>query len=95
MNTQVLLDKLTRAVTFKFKEDQTAPGITISSLKNKSYYCSVVRYSGSFAKGKQVVCKAESDTLENALKGLASAFVIYTSASLDPIQELHKLVGSP
>lgn len=91
-NTDQLMDKLTKAVSFKFREDKTAPGVTISALK-KGYYCSVVRYSGAFAKGKQVVCHARGDDLPTALKSLANTFVAVSAQPKDPVQELGDLVS--
>lgn len=91
MSTELLMDKLTNAVSFKFKEDKTAPGVTVSRLK-KGYYCSVVRYSGAFAKGKQVVCHARGDDLHTAIKTLAITFVALTAQPRDPVQELGVLL---
>ena len=93
MNTQVLLDKLTKAVSFKYKEDKTAPGITISALK-KGYYCSIVRYSGAFAKGKVVVYAMRGDSLDQALESLAKEFLSGSKVAPDPVQELDNLVRS-
>lgn len=87
MNTEVLLDKLAKAVSFKFKEDKTAPGVTVSVLK-KGYYCSVVRYSGAFAKGKVVVCAAKADTMNGAIEEAARVFLTKTVVVRDPLQEL-------
>jgi hypothetical protein len=87
MSTDVLdiLDKLTTAVSFHFKQDGTKPNVTISKLKN-SYYGSVVRYPG---KEKKVVCKAESPTLAELIPNLAKAFLIVAAKSpIDPLQEL-------
>jgi hypothetical protein len=91
MDTQALMDKLTKAIAFKYKEDKTAPGLTVSSLK-KGYYCSVVRYSGAFAKGKTVVCSARGTTLDEALQGVAKQFCTLARVQPDPIQELDLLV---
>lgn len=91
-DTQELIDKLTNAISFKFKEDQTSPGLTISRLK-RGYYCSVVRYTGAFAKGsKIVVCKAEGDTLGAALRSVAKEFVTLSKVQKDPLQELNDIV---
>jgi len=92
MSADVLMDKLTKAVSYKYRDDKTAPGIVVSALK-KGYYCSVVRYSQAFAKGKQVVCKAKADDLPGALKELATKFVEITAQPKDPVQELGVLVG--
>lgn len=93
MDTQVLLDKLTKAVSFQFKDDKTSPGITVSALR-KGYYCSVVRYTGAIAKGKVVVCSARGDTLDQALQGAAKEFLTKINAQPDPVQQLDTLVRS-
>jgi hypothetical protein len=92
MNTEQLMDKLTNAVSFKFKEDKTAPGVTVAKLK-KGYYCSVVRYSGAFAKDKEVVCNARGDDMASALKNLATVFVAMSQQKKDPVDELNDLVA--
>lgn len=94
MNADQLIDKLTKAISHKYKEDKTSPNITVSALK-KGYYCSVVRYSGAFARGKQVICHARADSLNEALKGLANSFVSISAQPKDPIQELNDLLVSP
>jgi hypothetical protein len=90
-----LIDKLTTAVSFKFKDDATSPGVTISKLRH-GYYCSVVRYAkvqGAVQK-KQVVCKAEASTLEDAVKGVVGAFLKVAQPTPDPLQELDKLANA-
>lgn len=87
MDTQVLMDKLIKAVSYQFKTDKTSPGVTISSLKH-GYYASVVRYEGSFAKGKVVVCKAKGDTLDDALRAVAQKFLEQVQPAKTPIDEL-------
>lgn len=92
MDTQALIDKLTKAISFQFKEDKTAPGLTISALKS-GYYCSVVRYNQAFGKGKIVVCKAKSDTLPTALKTIAMEFLAVSQKKIkDPIDDLGDFV---
>jgi hypothetical protein len=93
MNTEQLMDKLTKAVSFKYATDKTAPGVTVASLK-KGYYCSVVRYDGAFARGKVVVCSAKGETLPLALKELANKFVGISAQPKNPMQELGDLVES-
>ena len=93
MDTQVLIDKLTKAISHKYREDKTAPGLTVSAPK-KGYYCSVVRYDGTFGAGKVVVCKAKSDTLNGALQDVASKFLSLAEQPKDPVQELSDLVRS-
>ncbi len=88
-----LIDKLTNAVSFKFKDDATSPNVTISKLRH-GYYCSVVRYTkGSAPKGKIVVCKASSDTLEGAVRGVVGEFLKVAKPELDPLQELDNLAS--
>lgn len=92
MDTDQLLDKLTNAVTFKYKDDKTAPGVTVSKLK-KGYYCSVVRYNQAFAKGKQVVCTSRGEKLSDTLLTLAQTFVSLNAAPKDPLQSLSDDLG--
>jgi hypothetical protein len=89
-NTQELIDKLTNAISFKFKEDATSPGLTISRLKRNTYYCSVVRYpNGSKSVGsKVIVCKSEDTTLAGAVAKIAVLFVKTLDAQPDPLQTL-------
>ena len=94
MNTDQLMDKLIKAVSFKFREDKTSPGITVSALK-KGYYCSVVRYPGAFARDKKVVCNVKAATLPAALKELTTKFLCLSPAVKDPIEELKDLVSKP
>jgi hypothetical protein len=87
MNTEVLIDKLTKAISYRYRNDKTAPGLTVSALK-KGYYCSVVRYEEPFAKGKVVVCKAKSDSLAGALNELTTQFLGTKDSPVDPVQDL-------
>lgn len=95
-DVQTVIDKLTNAISFKFKEDGTSPGLTISRLKQGNYYCSVVRYpSGGAAskKNKVVVCKAEAGTLDAAVTAVAQAFLVHADHKPNPIEELAELAG--
>lgn len=93
-NVQELIDKLATAISFKFKEDATSPNLTISKLRH-GYYCSVVRYTkGAAPKNKIVVCKAESDTLEGAVKGVVGEFLKVAKPQPDPLQELDSMAKS-
>lgn len=97
-NVQEVIDKLTNAISYKFKDDGTSPGLTISRLKQGNYYCSVVRYpSGGAAskKNKVVVCKAEASTLEDAVKSVAVAFLVHADYKPNPIEALAELAGTP
>ena len=93
MNTQILIEKLTEAISYKYREDKTSPGITISLLKS-GYYCSIIRYGGTFGNSKEVVCKTTADTLSSALQNIANQFLRLPVSPPDPIQELRELVWS-
>jgi hypothetical protein len=93
MTTEQLMDKLTKAITFQYKTDATAPGVTVSSLKTGEYYCSVVRWAGVAKNAKKtVVCKARGTSLDSTLKDLAQQFLNLNQAPRDPVQELGELV---
>jgi hypothetical protein len=87
MNTEILIDKLTKAISYRYRDDKTAPGLTVSALK-KGYYCSVIRYEGAFARDKVVVCKAKADTLTVALNDLTTQFLGAQVTPKDPVQDL-------
>lgn len=87
----MLLDKLTKAVSYYYRDDKISPSIIISSLKT-GVYVSVVRYEESFAKGKKVICNARGTTIPTALKELATKF-LQVSTTQNPVQELSNLVG--
>lgn len=91
MKEQELIEKITKAVSFKYREDPTAPNVTISFLNN-GYYCSIVRYTGAFSSGKKVLCKAQNASLEVALKDIANQFLLIAARSQNPLQELSELV---
>lgn len=87
---QMLIDKLVNAVSYKFKEDGTSPGLTVSKLKT-GYYCSVVRHNVE-GKTKVVVCKYTGDTLESAVMGVVGQFLTVVNSQKDPLQELENFV---
>lgn len=91
VSTDQLMDKLIKAVSFKYIDDKTSPGVTVSSLK-RGYYCSVVRYDGAFAKGKMVVCAARGETLSDTLRELATKFLAASPQVKNPIQELNDVL---
>jgi hypothetical protein len=91
MSTDQLVDKLTKAISFKYKEDKTVPGLTVAALKN-GFYCSVVRYGGAFGRDKKVICSAKADTLDKVLKGVATKFLSLNDMPKNPVQELGDLV---
>lgn len=85
----VLLDKLTKAIAFAYKDDKTAPGVTVAALPTGQYYCSVVRYDGAFAKGKKVVCGSTASTLGEAVRQTANDFLSKKSVVKNPVDELN------
>lgn len=96
ITTQQLIEKLTNAISFKFKDDATSPGLTISHLKTNSFYCSVVRYPKGSAtvKNKVVVCKSEDNTLAGAVEKVAVAFLKVANTQPDPLQALAEAARS-
>ena len=92
MNTQELIDKLTKAISFQYKTDKTTPGLQIASLKN-GYYASIVRYNKPFGKDKSVVCKARADSLNGALKELAFEFMKLQVRQKDPVDQLNDFLN--
>lgn len=93
MDNYLLIDKLTKAISYKYREDKTSPNLTISVLK-EGYYCSIVRYKGPFNDTKEVVCKATRHTLPEALKDVTNQFLNIAFTPMDPIQELHSIFWS-
>lgn len=91
ISVEQLVDHLTKAISYKFRDDKTAPGLTVSALK-QGYYCSIVRYDGPFARDKKVLCKAKADTLSQALRDVADQFLNSDVAPKDPVQELGSLL---
>lgn len=93
MTTEQLINKITKAITFQYKTDATAPGLTVSNLKTGEYYCSIVRWTGSGKSAKKtVVCKARSTSLDESLKELAKQFLSLNKVPRNPVQELGELV---
>jgi hypothetical protein len=93
MDTQLLINKLIIAISYKYFEDKTSPNLTISALK-KGYYCSIVRYGGFYGTTKEVVCKATADTLEEAVQDVSNQFVNRFLYPKDPLQELAEFLNN-
>jgi len=91
ISVEQLVDSLTKAISYKFRDDKTAPGLTVSALK-KGYYCSIVRYDGPFARDKKIVCKAKADSLNEALRSVADQFLNADTTPQDPVQQLGALL---
>jgi hypothetical protein len=88
---EYLIEKITKAITFAFKEDGTAPGLTIAWLHHKKeFYTSIVRWSDG---EKIVVCSYSNRVLLTALQGLAGKFLVAHKPTKSPIDELAEVVG--
>ncbi len=89
-----LLVKLSKAASYAFKDDATAPGVLVSHLKDGRVYASVVRYGAKFPRGKMVVCNVYSDDFDAALKTLSELFLAKVSvAPTNPLEDLRVSVG--
>lgn len=89
-NTQILIDKITKAIGYQFKSDGTKPGLTISWLDHKKkYYVSIVRWKSG---EKEVVCKATDENINSALQNMARQFLALQFRSKDPVDDLNDLV---
>lgn len=86
MDTQTLIDKIIKAISFAFKTDGTAPGLTIAWIShNKSYYTSIIRWING---EKDVVCTSADEKLNTALKLLIKRFLEKNPSPINPIEEL-------
>lgn len=91
MNTEVLFEKLTKAVSFLYAEDPTSPGVLVSSLRNGEFYVSIQRFKKSGGKDKVIVFKTNNTSLRNALLGAASFLTSQKPDSVNPLDELKQL----
>lgn len=95
LSAEKLMDLICNAISYKFADDQTSPGLTISKLKNGIYYVSVVRYKSAFGKDKIVEFKAQSTlSLIDALNMLAKQIVDDGSQKRNPLDELRAQMSS-
>lgn len=83
VSVESLIEQITQAATFKYPSDRLAPGLTISYLKNKETYVSIVRWCPD----KKVVVSARNDDLLSALQSLALALV-KTDNNSNPVETL-------
>lgn len=92
MNTQTLIEKITKAITFVYKSDGTVPGLTIATLPhNGSFYVSVVRWvSGE----KEVVCSNSNKNLNEALIGLSGKFLVEVLPPINPLDDLSEFLAN-
>ena len=74
----LLLEELTKAITYHFRKDKTKPGITISYLGD-SYYVNVIRYCPD----KKVVVSATANQMEWAIEGACKQFLSLISKPKD------------
>ena len=87
---QLLLNKLTQAVSYKYKGG-CAPGVTISYLPNKQYYVSILKY-GRDHLDKRVMHSAKSESLADALDNVTNQFLRAQAVDKNPVDELRDLV---
>jgi hypothetical protein len=87
MNTDALLDKLTKAVTHQYNSDPSCPSVILSYIKGK-YYTSIVRYTRNYGEGKQIVCHLTADTINDALKGISCIWLEQTGVNINPVEDL-------
>lgn len=66
----ITLQRFITEVTEYFKDDQTRASIITSRLGDGKWYLSVVRYTGHFATGKDVLCNNTHVNFDQCLKGL-------------------------
>ena len=86
-----LIKKLTRAVSYRFKDDGSAAGVTLSFLPTGKFYGSIVRYKSPFGKNKEVAFKVTHADLSEVLKSLAN-FVVSTPKVKNPLDELNEVL---
>jgi hypothetical protein len=89
MDTQTLIDKITKAINFAYQSDGTAPGLTVAWLSRarETYYVSIVRWvSGE----KEVVCSVHNPDLTVALRELAEKFIVENPLPENPVETLSR-----
>lgn len=85
LDVEVLLDKLAKAVSFRYP-GKCAPSVIVSWLPNKSWYVSIVRYEESFE--KVVMHKARNTSLLSALKDISEQLLKAVVKERDPLDDL-------
>lgn len=85
-----LMEKLTAAVSFKYKESHPAPSVLTSKLPNGKFYASVVKYSSHT--DKDVMHKSTRDTLRECVEDLAEQLLATTVVKRNPMDELSDFV---
>lgn len=84
MDTKVLIEKLTKALSFKYPNDRMMPGVTISYLRSGEFYVSLLRYTPE----KSVIYKNQSVDLSTALMN-AAKFLTREKAERNALDELN------
>lgn len=87
MNTETLLDKLTRAITHQYTTDASCPSVIVSYIKGQ-YYCSIVRYTKNFGEGKKIVCTSTNQSMNKALLDISNKFLNQVAPANNPIEDL-------
>lgn len=86
MNEEVLIEKLSKAVSFQYP-GKCAPSVVISWLPNKSWYVSIVRYEDGHD-DKKVLHKARNASLASALKDVSKQLLDSVVRERNPLDEL-------
>jgi hypothetical protein len=68
------LEALARVVAVFYADDPSTAGVSVAWLDGK-WYASVCRYTGTFGRGKVVVVKSASATLDDAVVKLAATWI--------------------
>lgn len=89
LTVESMINSIVEAIQYKFADDKTAPGLTISKLKNEDFYVSVVRFGSYFGKEKMVEYKARGNSLMNVLMQVADQ-IIQDQEETNPIVQLSK-----
>lgn len=69
-----LLHTLVTTVCTDHPGDKTRPSVVLSMMSDGGYYASILRYSGSYAEGKIVVCNAKAPDLPQVLVDLGRLY---------------------
>lgn len=87
VNAEVLLEKLTKAVSFQYP-GKCAPGVITSWLPSKEWYVSITRYEDGHA-DKQVMHKTRNKSLQVALQDISRQLLASVVRERDPLDELN------
>lgn len=72
------LPQFLAALTELYPQDATKPGVVMSCLGHKEFYCSAVRYNRAFGQDKQVLASAKAPTANEALKETINKWLMAT-----------------